>query len=96
MDRAIAGHDVPGFFNACRTSAQERLGEVWCQTPESITLAEVKDRLSKNAAGVRYLFEKRRCSRLLWANLQPGGIETVQGLGDKRVEEFEKYGGPRK
>lgn len=57
MDRAIAGHDVPGFFNACRTSAQERLGEVWCQTPESITLAEVKDRLSKNAAGVRHLFE---------------------------------------
>jgi len=57
MDRAIAGHDVPGFFNASRTAAQERLGEVWSQTPESITLAEVKNRLSKNAAGVRHVFE---------------------------------------
>ncbi len=57
MDRAIAGHDVPGFFNACRTSAQERLGEVWCQTPESITLVEVKERLAENAAGIRHLFE---------------------------------------
>ena len=57
MDRAIAGHDVPGFFNACRCSAQERLGEVWSQTPESITLAEVKERLSENAAGVRHVFE---------------------------------------
>ena len=57
MDRAIAGHDVPGFFNSCRCAAQERLGEVWSQAPGSITLAEVKDRLSQNAAGVRHVFE---------------------------------------
>jgi len=57
MDRTIAGHDVPGFFTACRCTAQERLGEIWSQAPESITLAEVKDRLSKNAAGVRHVFE---------------------------------------
>ena len=57
MDRTIAGHDVPGFFSACRSTAQERLGEIWSQAPESITLAEVKDRLSQNAAGVRHLFE---------------------------------------
>lgn len=57
MDRTIAGHDVPGFFSACRCTAQERLGEIWSQAPESITLAEVKNRLSKNAAGVRQVFE---------------------------------------
>ncbi|MBC8176076.1 MAG: protein BatD [Deltaproteobacteria bacterium] len=57
MDRTIAGHDVPGFFSACRCTVQERLGEIWSQAPESITLAEVKDRLSKNAAGVRHVFE---------------------------------------
>jgi len=57
MDRAIAGHDVPGFFYACRTAAQERLGEVWCQAPESITLVEVKERLAEKAAGIRHVFE---------------------------------------
>ena len=57
MDRAIAGHDVPGFFNACRAAAQERLGEVWSQAPESITLVEVKERLAEKAAGIRHLFE---------------------------------------
>ena len=57
MDRAIAGHDVPGFFNASRTAAQERLGEVWCQTPESITLVEVKERLADKAARIRHVFE---------------------------------------
>jgi hypothetical protein len=57
MDRAIAGHDVAGFFNACRTAAQERLGEVWGQAPESITLVEVKERLAENAAGIRHVFE---------------------------------------
>ena len=57
MDRAIVGHDVPGFFTACRCTAQERLGEIWSQAPETITLAEVKERLSENAAGVRHVFE---------------------------------------
>jgi len=57
MDRTIAGHDVQGFFNACRRAAQERLGEVWCQASESITLAEVKTRLAGNAEGIRQVFE---------------------------------------
>jgi len=56
MDRAIAGHEVQGFFNACRRAAQERLGEVWCQAPESITLAEVKARLGRDAEGIQCVF----------------------------------------
>ncbi|MBW1779450.1 MAG: protein BatD [Deltaproteobacteria bacterium] len=57
MDRAVAGHDVQGFFDACRRAAQERLGEVWCQAPESITLAEIKNRLRENSEGIRHVFE---------------------------------------
>jgi hypothetical protein len=57
MDRAIAGHDVQGFFTACRRACQERLGELWHQAPESITLAEVKTRLGGSAEGTRQVFE---------------------------------------
>jgi hypothetical protein len=57
MDQAIAGHDVQMFFTACRRAAQERLGELCGQVPESITLAEVKARLGENAEGIRQVFE---------------------------------------
>jgi len=57
MDRAIAGHDVQGFFTACRKAAQEHLGERWGQAPESITLADVKARLCEGADGIRQVFE---------------------------------------
>ncbi len=57
MDRNIAAYDVVGFFQACRCAAQERLGEVWALPPDCITLAEVKERLPENAAGIRQVFE---------------------------------------
>ncbi len=57
MDRAIAGHDVEGFFRACRCASQERMGEIWTLPAESITLAEVKERLPESAAGIRQVFE---------------------------------------
>ncbi len=57
MDLAIAAHDVQGFFSACRRAAQERLGDVCCQVPESITLVEVKARLGDSAEGIRQVFE---------------------------------------
>lgn len=57
MDRTIAGHDVEGFFRACRCASQERLGEIWALPPGCITLAEVKERLPENAAGIRQVFE---------------------------------------
>ena len=56
MDRAEAGHDVPIFFNACRSAAQERLGEIWSLPPETITLADVKERLPESA-GIKHVFE---------------------------------------
>lgn len=57
MDQAIAGHDGEGFFAACRRAAQERLGELWGQVPESITLADVKERLKGTGQGIRQVFE---------------------------------------
>ena len=56
MDRAIAAHDVPEFFKACRAASQERLGEIWGQTPESITLAEIKERLGNGGQGMAEVF----------------------------------------
>jgi len=93
MDRAIAGHDVPGFFNACRTSAQERLGEVWCQTPESITLAEVKDRLSKNAAGVRYLFENADAVAYSGQTFSQEELKQCRDLVIKELKNLKSMGG---
>jgi hypothetical protein len=57
MDRAIAGHDVQGFFMACRKAAQERLGQQWAQAPESITLADIKARMGDRGEGIREIFE---------------------------------------
>jgi hypothetical protein len=57
MEQAIAGHDVEGFFRACRSASQERLGEIWALPPEGITLAEVKELLPESAAGIRQVFE---------------------------------------
>ena len=89
MDRAIAGHDVPGFFNACRASAQERLGEVWSQAPESITLAEVKDRLSKNAAGVRHLFENADAAAYSGQTFSQEELKQCRDLVIKELKNLE-------
>ena len=56
MNLAVAGHDVPMFFNACRSVAQERLGEIWSLPPETITLADVKERLTESD-GIKHVFE---------------------------------------
>ena len=57
MNIFIAEHDVQGFFNACRSASQERLGEIWSLPPETITLADVKDRLPEDMTGIRQIFE---------------------------------------
>jgi len=57
MDQAITAHDVPGFFNACRSASQERLGEIWGQAPDSITLAEIKHHLGDHGEGMTNVFE---------------------------------------
>lgn len=57
MNRAMNENDVPGFFNACRSASQEKLGEIWSVSPESITLAEIRERLPGETEGIRHVFE---------------------------------------
>jgi len=57
MDRAISSHDGQAFFTASRRAAQERLGELWGQVPQSITLADVRERLGETGDGIRRVFE---------------------------------------
>lgn len=57
MDRAVAEDNVPAFFGACRSAAQECLGKKWSVPAEAITLADVKERLSESSGGIREVFE---------------------------------------
>ncbi|NJM36791.1 MAG: protein BatD, partial [Akkermansiaceae bacterium] len=42
--KCIAVRDAPGFFSAARLALQHRLGALWNQPPQAITLAEVHAR----------------------------------------------------
>ncbi len=57
MDAAICGHDVAGFYKACRTASQQRLGEIWSCPAEAITLADVRERLPEEAGCIKRVFE---------------------------------------
>jgi len=92
MDRTIAGHDVPGFFTACRYTAQERLGEVWCQTPESITLVEVKERLSEKAAGIRHVFENADAAAYSGQTFSQEELKKFRDLVIKELKNLESMG----
>ncbi|MCG6878739.1 MAG: BatD family protein [Deltaproteobacteria bacterium] len=85
MDRAITGHDTAAFFHACRTASQERLGELWGQTPQSITLAEIKSRLGDNARGMATVFEKADAAAY---SGQSFGPEELRKLRDLVVSEL--------
>lgn len=54
---SAAANDVPGFFHAARRAIQERLGPLWNQSPQAITLAEVSERLPKDSPVVGFFRE---------------------------------------
>ena len=80
MDRAIAGHDTAAFFRACRTASQERLGEIWGQAPQSITLAEIKIRLGDNARGMATVFEKADAAAYSGQSFAPEELRKLRDL----------------
>lgn len=80
MDRAITGHDTAAFFDACRTASQERLGEIWAQTPQSITLAEIKSRLGDNAKGMATVFEKADAAAYSGQSFGPEELQKLRDL----------------
>jgi len=80
MNRAITAHDVTAFFNACRTASQERLGEIWGQTPHSITLAEIKHRLGNDAPGMTEVFEKADAVAYSGQSFGPEELQKLRDL----------------
>ena len=89
MNRAMNEKDVPGFFNACRCASQEGLGEIWSISPESITLAEIKERLSGKAEGIRHVFET--ADAVAYSG-QSFNQEELRKCRDLVVNELEKMG----
>ena len=85
MDQAIKAHDVPEFFNACRAASQERLGEIWGQTPDSITLAEIKHHLGKNGMGMATVFENADAAAYSGRSFS---VEELQKIRDLVVHEL--------
>ena len=89
MERAMNEKDVPGFFNACRSASQERLGEIWSISPESITLAEIKERLSGRVEGIRHVFET--ADAVAYSG-QSFNQEELRKCRDLVISELEKMG----
>ncbi len=58
--RCAAAGDVPGFFAAARLAIQERLGGLWNQPAQAITLAEISVRIPDNSPVARFFREADR------------------------------------
>lgn len=55
--QCAAARDVPGFFAAARRAIQHRLGALWSQPAQAITLAEIAARLPADSPVVRFFRE---------------------------------------
>ena len=58
--RCAAAKDVTGYFAAARSALQQRLGALWNQPTQAITLAEVAARLDANSPVARFFREADR------------------------------------
>ncbi|MEA2014423.1 MAG: BatD family protein, partial [Thermodesulfobacteriota bacterium] len=90
MDQAIAGHDVQGFFNACRSASQERLGQIWSVPPEVITLVDVKDRLPEGNANIRQIFETADAVAFSGQSFSQEELKQYRRLIMTELEDLEK------
>ncbi len=55
--KCAASKDVAGYFAAARLAIQQRLGAMWSQPPQAITLAEVSARIPEDSPVVRFFRE---------------------------------------
>jgi BatD DUF11 like domain len=55
--KCAASSDVTGYFAAARLAIQQRLGAMWNQPPQAITLAEVSARIPDDSPVVRFFRE---------------------------------------
>lgn len=58
--QCAAARDVSGFFAAARLAIQQRLGALWNQPAQAITLAEVNARIPQDSPVVRFFLEADR------------------------------------
>lgn len=80
MDLAITAHDVPAFFKAARAACQERLGEIWGQAPESITLSEIRYRLGDDGKGIITVFQNADAAAYSGQTFTPESLRKFRGL----------------
>lgn len=68
-ETCVAAKDVGGYFAAARLALQQRLGGLWNQPAQAITLAEVSARMADDSPVTRFFRE----ADLHEYNRQPGG-----------------------
>ncbi len=73
LEAANAAKDVPGFFAAARLAMQQRLGALWNQPAQAITLAEIQSRIPDDSPVTRFFHEADRheYSRLASGEILP-------------------------
>lgn len=59
-EQCAAARDVPGYFAAARLAIQQRLGALWNQPAQAITLAEVNARIPHDSPVARFFQEADR------------------------------------
>jgi hypothetical protein len=59
-EKCAADGDVSGFFAAARLAIQQRLGALWNQPPQAITLAEILARIPGDSPVTRFFLEADR------------------------------------
>ena len=59
-ERCAAARDIPGYFAAARLAIQQRLGALWNQPAQAITLAEVNARIPHDSPVARFFQEADR------------------------------------
>jgi hypothetical protein len=59
-ERCVTARDTRGFFAAARLAVQHRLGALWHQPAQAITLAEVAARMPKDSPILRLFMEADR------------------------------------
>lgn len=69
--QCAAARDVPGFFEAARLAIQQRLGAMWNQPAQAITLAEVRSRIPEDSPVSRFFVE---ADRLAYSRQTTGDI----------------------
>ncbi len=76
MRKALAVEDQEAFHQHCRAAIQERTGEVWGLAPETVTLADLEQRLPDESS-LRSVFVRLEQSGYAGEQLAPADLEEI-------------------